>query len=109
MGEHQFELREVSRESPEAGGERLRESVVGDVAAYCRCTGVDRRTSGYAAASFHSGRQHDTDAAHQEAEMALLRAEMDAEMRAWRAEMDAEMGVLRAQGFGLRRRLLRRL
>jgi len=100
VDEHQFELREVSRESLDAGGERLRESVVGDLAASVGAL-ASTGAFGYAAASFHSGRQHDTDEAHHEAEMALLRAEMDAEMRALRAEMDAEMRVLRAQGFGL--------
>jgi hypothetical protein len=100
MNEHEFELREVRRESPDADGERLRESVVGDVAASIGAL-ASTGAFGYAAASFHNGRQHDTDDAYHEAEMAALRAQMDAEMRVLRAEMDAEMRVLREQGFGV--------
>ncbi len=88
MSEHGFEVREVPYEPPDADGERLQESVVGDVAASVSAL-AGTGAFGYAAATFHTRRQRDADEARHGAEMAALRAEMDAEMR-----------VLRAQGFG---------
>ena len=87
MGEHEFELREVPHEPPGAEGERLQESVAGDVAASVAAL-ANVGMLGYAAATFHRER-HDAAEARHEAEMAVLRAARDAEMR-----------VLRARGFG---------
>jgi hypothetical protein len=84
MDQYESELRGVPHESPDADGERLQESVVGDVAASVGAL-ASTGAFGYAAASFHSGRQHDTNEARREAEMAALRAQMDAEMRLLRA------------------------
>src|SRR5918992_5996938 len=99
MSEHEFELREVPHDPPDADDERVQESVVGDVAASASAL-AGTGAFGYAAATFHARRWRDTDEARHEAEMAALRAEMDAEMRVLRVEMEAEMRVLRAQGFG---------
>lgn len=100
MSEHEFELQEVPYKLPEPEGERLEESVVGDVAASVSAL-AGTGAFGYAAASFHTRRQREVDEARHQAEMASLRAEMDAEMRVLRAQMDAELRVLRrAQAFG---------
>jgi hypothetical protein len=100
MSEHEFELQEIPHDPPELEGERLRESVVSDVAASVNAL-AGTGAFGYAAVTFHSRRQRDADEARREAEMAALRAEMDAEMRVLRAQMGAEMRVLRrAQEFG---------
>jgi hypothetical protein len=99
MSEHEFELREVVHEPPRAEGDRLQESVVGDVAASVSAV-VGVGGLSYAAAAFHSRVRSDEAEARHEAEMAALRAEMNAGMRVLRAEMEAEMRDLRAQGYG---------
>lgn len=99
MGEHEFELLEIPHGPPEADGERLQESVVGDLAASVSAL-AGAGAFGYAAATFHTRGQRDADEARHAAEMAALRADIDAEMRVLRAQVDAEMRVLRAQGFG---------
>lgn len=100
MSEYELELQEVPHAPPEPQGERLQESVVGDVAASVSAL-AGAGAFGYAAANFHTRRQHDADELGHEAEMAALRAEMDAEMRVLRAQIDAQLRVLqRAQEFG---------
>jgi len=86
MSEHEFELREVSHDPQEAEGERVQESVVGDVAV---AAVANVGMLGYAAAAFHRGRHDDVDGSH-EAEMAALHAQINTELR-----------LLRAQGFGV--------
>ncbi len=93
MSEDESALREVAHEPSDAEEDLLQESVVTDVAASVSAL-VSAGGLGYAAASFHSRRRND------EADRAVLRAEMEAEMRVLRAEMEAEMRALRGQGYG---------
>lgn len=99
MSEHELELREVAYEPPVDEGDRLQESMVGDVAASVSAL-AGTGAFGYAAATFHARRRRDDGEAQHEAEVAALRADIEAEMGMLRAEMEAEMRVLRAQGYG---------
>ena len=68
MSEHRFEAREVARECPEVETDRLRESVVGDVAASVSAM-ASVGVLGYTAAAFRSRLRRAEVEAHHQAEM----------------------------------------
>lgn len=100
MAERDDELREVFHDEGVIGHDVVQESAV-DVATWIGAGAGVVSAGGVPAAIYYARRQvQAAEAAHWEADMRVMRAELEADLRVQRAELEAEMRVMRAMGFG---------